>query len=75
MTKGDEEDGRELTAPWLQFHNRQTSAGRHHELLKPWGKHGGTISKLFGSDWSGFPGAAAKGSFAAAALGSLRANS
>lgn len=54
---------------------RETSVGHDCELLKPSGKHGGTISKLFGSDGSSFPGAAAKCSFAAAAPGRLWANS
>lgn len=51
------------------------SVGHDCKLLKPSGKHRETISKLFESDCSSFPGAAAKCSFAAAALKPLRADS
>lgn len=57
MTKDKEGGGKELIAPRLQLHNARQSAGREGELLKPSGKHRGTISKLFGSDGSSFPGA------------------
>lgn len=50
----------------------QPAVGLHCKLLKPSGKHTGTLSKLFGSDCGSFPGAAeAESSFAAAALNCL----
>lgn len=49
--------------------------GHDYKFLKPLGKHRETISKLFESDCSSFPGAAAQCSFAAVALKPLRADS